>query len=156
MEFGRILAVVLDRAHARFFEVTEAGVVELPTLWSPSMRGGRYHSDRQGSPGWGEHAFHGRIREEARRHHAAIVQRLIRLDRERPADALLVGGPGTGPGAVVALLPPTLAERLLEMPAIDSATLTPAIAKHAAQRAWRAHEERLAAQPLAATGANRR
>jgi len=52
---GRVLVVVVDRAHARFFEVgaNDPHAVELPGLSSPAMRGGKFHSDRQGGPGWG-------------------------------------------------------------------------------------------------------
>ena len=49
-ENARILAVVLDHAHARLFLVDDAHAVELPCLVSPRMRGGKFHSDRQGAP----------------------------------------------------------------------------------------------------------
>ncbi len=41
----RLLAVVVDRAHARFFDVGLDRTVEVTDLWSPGTRGGRYHHD---------------------------------------------------------------------------------------------------------------
>jgi len=76
-----VLAVVTDRAHARFFDVGASEAVELTSLQSPAGRGGRFHSDRGDSPGWGEHAYHARREEEARRHVAAIVERLAAFER---------------------------------------------------------------------------
>jgi peptide subunit release factor 1 (eRF1) len=134
---GCVLAVVLDRAHARFFEVTDAGVKELPSYQSPAMRGGRFHSDRQGSPGWGEHAYHGRIREEQRRHVEGVVQRLLRLDRERPADGLLVAGIGGAVASLALALPPTLADRLVATTRLNPTEVTSATVADAARRAQR-------------------
>lgn len=134
-DIGRVLAVVLDRAHARFFEVTDTGVTELTSYQSPAMRGGKFHSDRQGGPGWGEHAYHGRLREEQRRHVEGIVQRLLRLDRERPADGLLVGGVGGSVAALALALPPNLADRLVATTRLNPMEVTPAsvarVARHA-------------------------
>jgi peptide subunit release factor 1 (eRF1) len=132
---GCVLAVVLDRAHARFFEVTDAAVTELPSYQSPAMRGGKFHSDRQGSPGWGEHAYHGRIREEERRHVEGVVQRLLRLDRERPADGLLVAGIGGAVATLALALPPVLADRLVATTRLSPAEVTPAVVAQAARRA---------------------
>ena len=135
-DIGRVLAVVLDRAHARFFDVTTEGAAELPCLQSPAMRGGKFHSDRQGGPGWGERAYHGRIKEEERRHFEAVVERLLRHDRERPADALLVGGPGTATGALVRSLPPVLADRLIGTARLNPTELTAAAVVRAARKAY--------------------
>lgn len=136
-DIGCILAVVLDRAHARFFEVTDAGVTELPSYQSPAMRGGKFHSDRQGGPGWGEHAYHGRIREEERRHVEGVVQRLLRLDRERPAAGLLVAGVGGAVATLALALPPTLADRLVATTRLNPTEVTPAVVAQAARRAQR-------------------
>ncbi len=115
-----VVAVVLDRAHARFFEVTATETVELPSLHSPAMRGGKFHSDRQGGPGWGEHDYHGRIREEERRHHAGIVERLIALRRAGPLAGVVLAGPGSTAAALRGSLPPALADQV-----IGSAKLNP-------------------------------
>lgn len=109
----RVLAVVLDRAHARFFELTAAGVVELTSLRSPAMRGGKFHSDRQGGPGWGEHAYHDRIREEERRHYAAIAEELERLQRLTGVTGFILAGPGGTGAALQRTLSPALAERVI-------------------------------------------
>jgi peptide subunit release factor 1 (eRF1) len=139
-DLGRVLVVVLDRGHARFFDVSASEAAELPCLRSPAMRGGKFHSDRQGGPGWGEHDYHGRIREEARRHINAVVQRLERLDRERPADGLLVAGPGPAAGAVARSLPPVLAARLIGTAHLKPAEVTPATVARAARQARAGHE----------------
>ena len=125
-EFGRVLVAVVDRAHARFFEVAgnEGPAVELPSLASPAMRGGKFHSDRQGGPGWGEREYHGRIREEERRHVAAVVDRLQRLDAEWLPDGLLVAGPGPGTSALLHALPPALAERVIGTAKLNPTELT--------------------------------
>jgi len=102
------LAVVLDHAHARFFLVDAARVTELPCLVSPRMRGGRFHSDREDSPGWGEAAFHGRRREEERRHCAAIARRLGALVRAHQAQELVLGGSDPVVAAFKRVLPARL------------------------------------------------
>lgn len=108
-----LLAVVLDHAHARFFEVTDAGATELTGLRSPRMRGGKFHSDRQGGPGWGEKGFHQRRHEEERRHYRAIARRLAILDRSRHSRGFIVAGPGRAATAFRRCLPPALAERVV-------------------------------------------
>ena len=109
----RLIAVVFDRAHTRLFEVTAAGAVELPSLHSPAMRGGRFHSDRQGGPGWGEHDYHGRIREEERRHYAAIAERLIQLQHSHPNAGVVLAAPGTAAAALRGVLPAALADQVI-------------------------------------------
>src|SRR5687767_1361819 len=54
-EFGRLITVVLDRSRARFFEVTAHHSREVSGLHSDTTRGKRFHSDNDGSSGWGEH-----------------------------------------------------------------------------------------------------
>ena len=132
---AHVLAVVLDRAHARFFDVQLSRALELPSLHSPAMRGGKFHSDRQGGPGWGEHDYHGRIREEQRRHIDAVVQRLLRLDRERPVDGLVLAGPGPAAAAIVRALPPALTRRLIGTAHLNPTEVTPAAVWQAAREA---------------------
>ena len=112
-EIGTLLTVVLDRTAARIFEVSAFGAVELDDLRASATRGSRYHSDRQGSPGTGEHQYNNRIREEKQRHYAAIAQRLFELHRKRPVHGVVLAGPGRDAGAVAAFLHPYLAERLM-------------------------------------------
>ena len=103
------------------------------------MRGGKFHSDRQGGPGWGEHAYHGRIREEERRHVEGVVQRLLRLDRERPADGLLVAGSGRAVATLALALPPALADRLVATTRLNPTEVTPAVVARAARAARAKH-----------------
>jgi len=130
----RVLAVVTDRAHARFFDVGESGAVELTSLSSPAMRGAKFHSDRQGGPGWGEHAYQGRVREEQRRHLAAVTERLAAFGREHPDATLLLAGPGTAAGALRRALPPELGKRVLGTAKLNPTELTPAKVYRATQR----------------------
>jgi hypothetical protein len=125
-ETSRVLAVVLDRAHARFFDVRAWETVELTSLQSPAMRGGRFHSDRQGGPGWGEHAYHGRIREERRRHLAAVAERLAGFTREHPETSIIIAGSGIAAGAFRRALPPELRERVLGTVRLNPTEVTPA------------------------------
>jgi peptide chain release factor subunit 1 len=112
-EIGTLLTVVLDRTAARIFEVSAFGAAEIEDLRASATRGSRYHSDRQGAPGTGEHQYNNRIREEKQRHYAAIAQRLFELHRKRPVHGVVLAGPGRDAGAVAAFLHPYLAERLM-------------------------------------------
>jgi hypothetical protein len=103
-----VLTVVLDHAHARLFLVDDAHVSELPCLVSPRIRGGKFRSDWGDSPGWGEAAFHGRRREEERRHYAEVTRRIGALVVAHKAQAIVLGG--TEP--VVAALKHALPARL--------------------------------------------
>jgi peptide subunit release factor 1 (eRF1) len=136
-ETGRTLVVVLDRAHARFFAVgrDDAPAVELPGLHSTATRGGKFHSDRQGGPGWGEREYHGRIREEERRHVTAVVDQLVRLDHEQQVDGFLVAGPGPRTSSLMRSLPPAIADRVVGMTRLNLRELTPAVVARAARKA---------------------
>lgn len=136
----RVVAVVLDRAHARFFDVAADGVAELTSLRSPAMRGGKFHSDRQGGPGWGERGYHGRIREEQRRHLAAVTERLAAFRREHPDAGVVLAGPGAAAGALRRILPPELGERVIGTARLNPRELTPAAVQRAATRLWRQRE----------------
>jgi peptide subunit release factor 1 (eRF1) len=115
-----MIAVVLDRSHARFFDVTEREATELSCITSPATRGGRFHSDRHGSPGQGERTYDHRKTEEARRHFAVVARHLAALTRARPADGILIAGPGTVAAVFRRALPAGLAQRV-----IGAAKLTP-------------------------------
>ena len=111
-EFGRILTVVLDRTAARFFEVTAFEARELPGLHSPNTRGSRFRGDQNG-PGWGEHAYNNRIREEKQRHFEAVARRLFELDRDHPSRGIILGANGPDVRAVEPFLHSYLVERLM-------------------------------------------
>ena len=129
---NRVLAVVTDRAHARFFDVGASEAMELTSLHSPAGRGGRFHSARGDSPGSGEHAYHARRQEEARRHLAAIVERVAAFERQHPGTDVLLAGPGTAAGALQRALPPALAPRVIGTVRLSPLEVTPAIVHRAA------------------------
>jgi peptide subunit release factor 1 (eRF1) len=130
--FGRLLLVVTDRAHARFFEVSALETKELTSLRSSAMRGHRFHSDRQGSPGWGEHDYHNRIREEKHRHFAAVAHRIEEFERANPTAGVVVAGPGWEAREVARFLSPDLARKLLGTTRLTTSELRPADARAAA------------------------
>jgi peptide chain release factor subunit 1 len=145
-EFGRILAVVLDRTGARFFEVTAYHATELPSLRADSTRGGRFRGDQSG-PGWGEHNYHNRIREEKQRHFEAIARELFARDRRHPARGIVLAGPGPEAGSVRPFLHSYLAERLLGTAKLNPKETTPA-AVHTATLAVRESWERASERQL--------
>jgi len=148
-EFGRVLTVVLDRTSARFFEVTAYNATELPGLRADATRGGRFRGDQDG-PGWGEHNYHNRIREEKQRHLEGIARELFALDRRHPAHGIVLAGPGTDAGAVAPFLHSYLAERLLGTARLNPKEATTAAvhgATLAVREAWeRASERELVAE----------
>lgn len=111
-EFGRLLTVVLDRTSARFFEVTAYDTRELLGLRADSTRGKRFHGDQNG-PGWGEHAYNNRIRQEKQRHYEAIARELFVLDRRHPAHGIVLAATGSDAGAVEPFLHSYLVDRLI-------------------------------------------
>jgi peptide subunit release factor 1 (eRF1) len=145
-EFGRILTVVLDRTGARFFEVTAYHAAELPSLRADSTRGGRFRGDQSG-PGWGEHNYHNRIREEKQRHFEAIARELFVRDRREPAHGIVLAGPGPEAGSVRPFLHSYLAERVLGTAKLNPKEATTA-AVHAATLAVREAWERASEREL--------
>ena len=112
-EFGRLITVVLDRSRARFFEVTARDTREVSGLHSESTRGKRFHSDNDGSSGWGEHTYNNRIRQEKQRHYEGIARELFAMDRRQHAHGIVLAGNGVDAGAVEPFLHSYLAERLI-------------------------------------------
>jgi hypothetical protein len=137
---NRILTVVLSRSRARFFDVRPTGTEELACLFSAATRGGKFHGDRRDAPGRGEHAYHGRVREEERRHLAAVVERLAALIGG--ADATLevvLAGPDDLIRAVERILTPGQRARLIGTLRIDPKRVTAGIIAREAkqlQQAW--------------------
>lgn len=145
-EFGRLLTVVLDRASARIFEVTAFHTRELIGLRADSTRGKRFHGDQDG-PGWGEHAYNNRIREEKQRHYEAIARELFAIDRRHPAHGIVLAGPGPEAGAVEPFLHSYLIERLIGTARLNPKDATPA-AVHATTLAVREGYERASERAL--------
>jgi peptide chain release factor subunit 1 len=94
-EVGRLLTVVLDRTKARIFEVTAFSARELNGIHADATRGGKFHSDRHGAPGMGEHTWHNRIRHEKQRHLTTVADTLFQLDRKQPVHGLVIAANGT-------------------------------------------------------------
>lgn len=136
----RLLAVVLDHAHARFFIVAGSEVQEVECLVSPRMRGGRFHSDRQGSPGWGEHGFHGRRQEEERRHYATVARRLGVLLRTHGAGGVVIGGSRRVVAEFRAALPQALARTVLGVSLLNPIAVSGDAVRRAARVARQAAE----------------
>jgi peptide subunit release factor 1 (eRF1) len=145
-EFGRLLTAVLDRTSARIFEVTAYSTRELLDLRAESTRGKRFHGDQNG-PGWGEHAYNNRIRQEKQRHYEAIARQLFTIDRQHPAHGLVLAGPGPEAGAVEPFLHSYLAERLIGTARLNPKEATLA-AVHATTLAVRVGYERASERAL--------
>jgi peptide subunit release factor 1 (eRF1) len=145
-EFGRILSVVLDRTGARFFAVTAFAATELPGLHSPNTRGSRFRGDEDG-PGWGEHSYNNRIREEKQRHFEAVARQLFAHDRGQPAHGIVLGASGPDVRTVEPFLHTYLAERLMGTFKLTPRQATPALvheATLAVRETWeRATEKQL-------------
>lgn len=136
---SRVLTVVLARARARFFDVRPATTEELPCLHSPETRGAKFHSDRADAPGRGEHAYHGRLREEQRKHLTAVVDRLSALARTDAMLELALAGPEQLTRALESLLPPALRARVIGTLRVDpKRTTASTIARQTKQllQAW--------------------
>lgn len=136
----RLLAVVLDRAHVRFFDIGPTSIVELSDLGSPGTRGGKFHSDRRDSPGWGEAAYHNRLREEERRHFRAIAGRIHEWEALHGPCGLLLAGPGTVAMALRRSLPAEMRARVAGTARLNPLEVTAAIVQKAARRARKTYE----------------
>jgi len=144
-ETGRLLVAALDRAAARFFEVTAFEVRELPGIRATATRGGKFRSDRRDSPGWGERSFHQRIETERHRHFAAVCRRLTELDRTQPAQGVILAGPPEEVRAAARFLPPTLSARFMGAARANPTAVRPAEIRAAAlecRRQFEAQQER--------------
>ena len=129
----RVVVVVLERSRARLFDVGPEEAVELSCLHSPGTRGGRFHSDRADAPGRGEHAYHGRLREEERRHITAVAARLVALDHDQSLE-LVLAGPADMRRALRRALPQSFDARVIGTAQLDRKRVTPAIIRREARR----------------------
>lgn len=140
-EFGRIYAVVADRSSARIFEVTASEAVEVAAIAGVATRGGRFRGD-PGAPGWGEHTYNNRIRQEKQRHYETVARELFSLDRVAPAHGILVAGPGAEAAGLTPFLHASLQERVLATVRLNPREVTPSHV-HEATLAARAEYKRL-------------
>lgn len=139
---SRVLVVVLDRTCARILAVTATAVAEIADVASPATRGGRFHSDRHGAPGSGEHAFHQRLEEESRRHFLAIAEVLNGELIGHPDDSLLLAGPGPYATVFERHLPVHLKARVIGLEQLNPQDATPAVVARVARDAARTHRRR--------------
>jgi peptide subunit release factor 1 (eRF1) len=153
-EAGRLLLAAFDRKVARFFEITAFDVRELPGLWTASTRGGKFQSDRGDSPGWGEQSFHHRIEEERHRHFEAVGRRLAELDRERPAQGILLAGPLDDTRSAERFLPASLSARFMGATRLNPTAVRPAQVRAAALQLHREWERRRERELIAGLEAN--
>jgi peptide chain release factor subunit 1 len=152
-EFGTILVAACDRTGARMFAVTAFGVTELPSLTAAATRAGKFHGERQArrggvvAGGFGEHNYHGRIREEKHRHYAHIADYIFQIHMQRPLAGLVVAGIGVDAAALVPHLHTYLHDLVLGIVRLNPKQASPAEVREAAlalrderERAWeRAH-----------------
>jgi peptide subunit release factor 1 (eRF1) len=97
----------------------------------------------------GEHAHHGRIREEKHRHYARVAEQIFRFHSQRPLSGLVVAGIGVDAAALVPHLHTYLHDLLFGVVRLNPKTATAAEVREATlalrderQRAWeRAHAE---------------
>lgn len=139
-EMEPVVVAVIDRAHLRFFEVTPLAATELPGFREPATRGGKFHGDRRDAPGWGERAYHGRLREERHRHYAAAAERLEELVRERPVRGIVLAGPVDHTTALARFLPGRLPPLLLGTVRLNPTALSPSGVQEAVLAAAEAHD----------------
>jgi len=150
-DFGRILVVAFDRAHARFFEVDPFAVTELPGLVVGASRGGKFHSDRADAPGRGERAFHGRIREERHRLAAMITQQLTEHLARGSWQGIVLAGPTRSLADQMRFLSANLRDRVLGGVRMNPTAVTDGEISAAALRAradWERHQEQAAVAEL--------
>ncbi|HEX9893139.1 MAG TPA: hypothetical protein VGA78_04415 [Gemmatimonadales bacterium] len=147
-EVGRLLTVVMDRTKARIFEVTAFNARELTGIHAEATRGGKFHSDRHGAPGMGEHAWHNRIRNEKQRHLTAVADALFQLDRKQPVHGVVLAGNGTDASALEPFLHTYLRQRVMGTVKLNPKHISEGRV-HAATLEARAQHERHAEELLA-------
>ena len=125
-DFGRVIAVVLDRSRARLFAVDASGAYEIVGLPSVGGHGARFHGDGHGAPGNGEHGYHRRREEEIARHFRSVIEHLDALNRRDPIQGLVLAGPPHRVSAFRDALPRPLAARVLGRAPLTPRVATPA------------------------------
>ena len=112
-EVGRLLAAVLDKNGAAIYEVSAFEARKLEDVTAGHPRGHRFHGDRRGAPGQGEHGFHNRLRHEREQLFAAVAQRLFDLDRQEPVRGLVLASAGNEAESLRMFLHPYVAGKVL-------------------------------------------
>jgi peptide subunit release factor 1 (eRF1) len=112
-EVGRLLAAVLDKNGAAIYEVSAFEARKLEELPAGAPRGRRFHGDRHGAPGQGEHGFHNRLRHDRDQLFASVAQRLFDLDRQEPVRGLVLASAGNEAESLRMFLHPYVAGKVL-------------------------------------------
>ena len=112
-EVGRLLAAVLDKKGASLYEVSAFEAKKLEEVPVEAPRGRRYHQDRHGAPGFGEHNFHNRLRHDREQLFAQVAQRLFDLDRREPVRGIVLASAGSEADSLKMFLHPYVAGKVL-------------------------------------------
>lgn len=112
-EVGRLLAAVLDKSGATIYEVTAFEARKLEDVAASPPRGRRFHGDRRGAPGQGEHGFHNRLRHDRDHLFALVAQRLFDLDRQEPVRGVVLASAGNEADSLRMFLHPYVAGKVL-------------------------------------------
>lgn len=142
-EVGRLLAAVLDRTGATIYEVTAFDARKLAEVAGNTPRGGRFHSNRHGAPGVGEHGFHNRLRNDRERLLDSVASRLFDLDRSEPVRGIVLIGAGNEADALKMFLHPYVASKVMGTARLARKGATPSTVHAAALEAREAFERRL-------------
>jgi peptide chain release factor subunit 1 len=112
-EVGRLLAAVLDKSGASLYEVSAFEARKLDEVLAGSARGHRFHGDRHGAPGKGEHSFHNRLRHHRDELFAEVAQQLFDLDRQEPVRGIVLASAGNEAESLRRFLHPYVAGKVL-------------------------------------------
>jgi peptide chain release factor subunit 1 len=112
-EVGRLIAAMVDKAGATLYEITAYEARELGHIASAHSRGRRYHFDRHGAPGVGEHRYHSRLRHERDQLFAEVANRIFDLDRKEPVRGIVLGSTGNEAESLRKFLHPYLAGKVM-------------------------------------------
>jgi peptide subunit release factor 1 (eRF1) len=138
---GRYLGVLLDRRHARFFDVGALDTLEVSCLAPVGRRGGKFEPDRGDAPGWGEGSYHNRVEDEKHRHYARIAEELARHASAAAFRGIALLGPAEHTLAVRRFLPRVLADLVMGESRLNPTSAT-ADEVHAAVWAQQQDQER--------------
>lgn len=112
-EVGRLIAALVDKGGATLYELTAFEARLVDTIPAATSRGRRYHPDRHGAPGVGEHRYHNRLRHEREQLLADVAQRIFDLDRKEPVRGLVLGSVGNEAESLRMFLHPYIAGKVM-------------------------------------------
>ncbi len=112
-EVGRLLVAVVDKTGASLFEVTAFEARKIGDIEAATRKGGRFHTDRHGAPGFGEHGFNNRLRHEREQLFDALAGRLFDLDRREPVRGIILASAGPEADSLRMFLHPYVAGKVV-------------------------------------------